>query len=101
MRSPVQTAYDDLPDELPIFPLSSALLLPWGRLPLNVFEPRYLYMTLDALKVGRIFGMIQPDYDKASKDKSAEGAKNEPPLYGVGCAGRVASFEETEDGRLI
>ncbi len=97
MRSPVQTRYEDLPQELPIFPLSGALLLPWGRLPLNIFEPRYLNMTLDALKAGRVLGMIQPDYDKVTKDDT----KTEPPVYGVGCVGRIASFEETEDGRLL
>lgn len=97
MRSPVQTRYEDLPQELPIFPLSGALLLPWGRLPLNIFEPRYLNMTLDALKAGRVLGMIQPDYDRGSRDD----AKTEPPVYGVGCVGRIASFEETEDGRLL
>lgn len=98
MRSPVQTRYEDLPQELPIFPLSGALLLPWGRLPLNIFEPRYLNMTLDALKAGRLFGMIQPDYDKLPKDDTGKG---EPAVYGIGCVGRIASFEETEDGRLL
>ena len=97
MRSPIQSRYEDLPQELSIFPLSGALLLPWGRLPLNIFEPRYLNMTLDALKTGRIFGMAQPDYDKASKVRDDA----EPAVYGVGCAGRIASFEETEDGRLL
>ena len=100
MRSPVQTRYEDLPQEIPIFPLSGALLLPWGRLPLNIFEPRYLNMTLDALKAGRILGMIQPDYDKTPKDDAA-GKQAEPLVYSVGCAGRIASFEETEDGRLL
>lgn len=95
MRSPVQTTYDDLPNELLIFPLSGALLLPWGRLPLNVFEPRYLNMTLDALKQGRIIGMIQPDLERGKSE-----AKTEPALYTMGCAGRITSFEETEDGRL-
>ena len=99
MRSPVQTRYEDLPQEIPIFPLSGALLLPWGRLPLNIFEPRYLNMTLDALKSGRILGMIQPDYDKTPKDDA--GKQFEPPVYSTGCAGRIASFEETEDGRLL
>jgi Lon protease-like protein len=104
MRSPVQTRFEDLPQELSIFPLSGALLLPWGRLPLNIFEPRYLNMTLDALKTGRIFGMVQPDVEKAPKeripaDKIIE--ESDPPVYSVGCAGRVASFEETEDGRLL
>ena len=61
MRSPVQTNFKDLPDELAVFPLSGALVLPGGRLPLNIFEPRYLNLALDALKSQRIFGMIQPD----------------------------------------
>ncbi len=104
MRSPVQTRFEDLPQELAIFPLSGALLLPWGRLPLNIFEPRYLNMTLDALKAGRIFGMIQPDYDKTPRDKLVTdkmAQETEPAVYGMGCAGRIASFEETEDGRLL
>jgi Lon protease-like protein len=94
MRSPIQTRYEDLPEELPIFPLSGALLLPWGRLPLNIFEPRYLNMTLDALGAGRIIGMVQPNYDR-------EETGADPAVYSVGCAGRIASFEETEDGRLL
>ena len=108
MRSPVQTRFEDLPAELPIFPLSGALLLPWGRLPLNIFEPRYLNMTLDALKTARMIGMIQPNYDKTPKDTtrgetpgSGKIAQEiDPAIYDVGCAGRIASFEETEDGRL-
>ena len=44
-----------------MFPLPGALLLPRGKLPLNIFEPRYLAMTEDALGAGRMFGMIQPD----------------------------------------
>ncbi len=99
MRSPVQTTYDDLPSELPIFPLSGALLLPWGRLPLNIFEPRHLNMTLDSLRSGRLIGMIQPDVDKAKIQSDTQ--KPEPAIYNVGCAGRVTSFEETEDGRLL
>ena len=104
MRSPIQTRFEDLPQELAIFPLSGAVLLPSGRLPLNIFEPRYLNMTLDALKNGRIFGMIQPDPDKTPKDKvvgSSVIQESEPAIYSVGCAGRIASFEETEDGRLL
>jgi Lon protease-like protein len=96
MRSPIQTRFEDLPEELPIFPLSGALLLPWGRLPLNIFEPRYLNMILDALGAGRIIGMLQPDYDREGKDGGGE-----PAVYSIGCAGRIASFEETEDGRLL
>lgn len=104
MRSPIQTRFEDLPEILPVFPLSGAMLLPGGRLPLNVFEPRYLNLTLDALKAGRIFGMVQPDHDKAAQDQQSEAgarAATEPHLYSVGCAGRVSSFEETEDGRLL
>jgi Lon protease-like protein len=103
MRSPIQTRFEDLPAELAVFPLSGALLLPWGRLPLNIFEPRYLNMTLDALKVGRIFGMVQPDYDKTPRERIPRDkpSPEEPAIYSVGCAGRVSSFEETEDGRLL
>src|SRR3954467_13160086 len=99
MRSPIKTRYEDLPQEIPIFPLSGALLLPHGRLPLNIFEPRYLNMTLDALKAGRIFGMVQPNYNRTPKDRDAKTA--EPAVYGIGCAGRISSFEETDDGRLL
>jgi Lon protease-like protein len=108
MRSPIETSFEDLPEILPVFPLSGALLLPYGRLPLNIFEPRYLNLVLDSLGQGRIFGMVQPDYDKLERPKGAAaigkealGDEREPALYGVGCMGRVSSFEETEDGRLL
>lgn len=84
----------DLPEEIAVFPLSGALLLPQGRLPLNIFEPRYLAMTLDSLARGRMFGMVQPD---AHLPPGAHG----PGLFGVGCLGRLCSFSETEDGRLL
>ena len=98
MRSPIQTSFADLPEILPVFPLSGAMLLPWGRLPLNVFEPRYLNLVLDSLHHGRIFGMIQPDYDRTERDKHDNADSKviqlqpEPALYHVGCAGRVSSF---------
>ncbi len=76
-----------LPDVLPIFPLADAVLLPDAVLPLNIFEPRYLAMTNYALAHGRLIGMIQP---------SPQGG-----LYQVGCAGRIARFEETPDGRYL
>ncbi len=110
MRSPVQTRYEDLPDELAVFPLPGSVLLPWGRLPLNIFEPRYLNMMLDALKSERIIGMIQPDQNKSGRGRATAERPSEsniitlqaePPLYTVGCAGRIASFEETEDGRML
>jgi Lon protease-like protein len=86
--------FDALPAEIPVFPLPGALLLPQGRLPLNVFEPRYLAMVTDALGAGRMFGMIQPRPD-------ARRTTNGPGLYGVGCLGRLTSFAETEDGRFL
>jgi Lon protease-like protein len=88
---PTRVMPADLPDTLPIFPLSGALLLPQARLPLNVFEPRYLAMIEDSLGKGRIIGMIQPTGSEEGK----------APLYSIGCAGRITSFNETEDGRLM
>ncbi len=91
---PFQPAPEQLPEEIAIFPLSGALLLPGGRLPLNIFEPRYLAMTLDSLANGRMFGMIQPD-------PTAPPTANGPGLFRIGCLGRISSFAETEDGRLL
>jgi hypothetical protein len=85
---------EDLPETFPVFPLTGALLLPRGRLPLNIFEPRYLAMTDDALAAGRLFGMIQPD---CRPPPLATG----PALTRVGCLGRLSSFSETEDGRYL
>jgi len=83
----------DLPDTIPLFPLPGALLLPRARLPLHIFEPRYLAMLEDALKTShRLIGMIQP----------LEGAvEGERRLHSIGCAGRVTAFSETEDGRYM
>jgi len=85
--------FDDLPGQLPIFPLTGVLLLPRGELPLNIFEPRYLNMTLDAIAGDRLIGMIQPT-EPESEDAN-------PPVYSTGCAGRIVSFQETEDSRLL
>ena len=85
----------DLPDTVPVFPLSAALLLPGGRLPLNVFEPRYLEMLDHALAGNRLIGMIQPSLDGATR------ADGEPELCEVGCLGRITSFAETGDGRCL
>lgn len=85
---------DELPAAFPIFPLSKALLLPRGQLPLNIFEPRYLAMIDDAIKGPRIIGMIQPDPE-------APGSSRTPTLFSVGCAGRITQFEETGDGRYL
>ncbi len=83
----------DLPDTIPVFPLPGALLLPRSRLPLHIFEPRYLAMFDDALKTShRIVGMVQP---------RSGGAEERDALHTVGCAGRLTSFTETEDGRYM
>jgi uncharacterized protein len=87
-------AFEDLPPEIAVFPLAGALLLPQARLPLNVFEPRYLAMTLDSLAAGRMFGMIQPQ-------PGAPAGETGPGLFRTGCLGRLSSFSETEDGRLL
>ena len=83
----------DLPDTIPVFPLPGALLLPRARLPLHIFEPRYLQMLDDALKTKhRLIGMIQP--------REVPGAA-EKRLHAIGCAGRLTGFSETEDGRYM
>lgn len=84
----------DLPRRLKVFPLPGALLLPHAELPLNIFEPRYLAMIADALASDRLIGMIQPDDDDADLSGS-------PALKQVGCAGRITSFAETPDGRIL
>ena len=81
----------NLPDTIPLFPLSGAIVVPRGRLPLNIFEPRYLAMLEDVLKTReRLIGMIQP------VDKDPEGE-----LHAIGCAGRVTGFNEAKDGRYM
>ncbi len=70
------------------------LLLPRGQLPLNIFEPRYLAMTRDALAGDRLIGMVQPS-------DPHQPASGNPPVYPTGCAGRITSFSETEDGRFL
>lgn len=83
------------PKILPIFPLTGALLLPRIKLPLNIFEPRYLAMIEDVLATpGRLLGMIQPQ-EKAETEASTTS------LYRVGCAGRLISFHEADDGRFL
>jgi uncharacterized protein len=84
----------DCPDIIPVFPLSGALLLPRGHMPLNIFEPRYLAMVDDALRTHRLIGMIQPDPEEGGHPLA-------PRLYQVGCAGRITQFAETGDGRYL
>jgi hypothetical protein len=84
----------DLPSTIPVFPLSGALLLPRGELPLNIFEPRYLAMIDDALRGHRVIGIIQPDSEANESETS-------PALQAIGCAGRLTQFSETGDGRCV
>lgn len=83
----------DLPQRIPVFPLSGALLLPRADLPLNIFEPRYLAMFDHALSGDRLIGMIQPAAGQSDADV--------PELMKVGCAGRITSYAETPDGRML
>ena len=85
----------DLPSVIPIFPLEGALLLPGGRMPLNVFEPRYLQMVDEAVAGSRLIGIIQPSLDGALREDG------EPALCNVGCLGRIIAFSETGDGRYL
>ncbi len=102
---------EELPEDLPIFPLTGVLLLPRAQLPLNIFEPRYLDMVTDALGDGRMIGMVQPrvpgdyvqgGYAPGDTDESPSTEEDQQPaVYPVGCAGRITQFEETEDGRFL
>lgn len=77
--------FEDLPGEIPIFPLTGVLLLPRGQLPLNIFEPRYVAMVDHVIAAHRLIGMVQ--------------TKDDGSVYTIGCAGRVTSYNETPDGR--
>ena len=85
---------DRMPATIPVFPLAGVLLLPHGRLPLNIFEQRYLAMTRDSMAGNRVIGMVQPLDVHDTLDAS-------PPVYATGCAGRISSFEETGDDRFL
>src|SRR5476649_1348519 len=88
----------DLPEVIPVFPLPGALLLPRGQMPLNIFEPRYLAMIDDALRDGhRLIGMIQPNTSHGSQ--ALAGRADKPPLYKIGCVGRITQLAESGDGR--
>ncbi len=91
-RSPFFPPFEALPKTLPIFPLENAVVMPDTDLPLNIFEPRYLNMIADALATHQMVGMVQPD-------PSIEGSPT--PVYRTGCAGRITSYNETQDGRII
>ena len=79
---------ESLPNTIPLFPLDNVLLLPFGKLPLNIFEERYIKMTLDSLKSSRMIGIIQPK-------------NNNNELFQMGCIGKITSYIETPDYRLV
>ena len=94
MRGPRRYLHtSDLPAVIPVFPLSGVLLLPKTRLPLNIFEPRYLAMVDEAMDTYRLIGMIQPE--------NAEDKGEKPALMGVGCVGRIVEYSETDDNRYL
>ena len=83
---------NELPETIPVFPLSNFIMFPGTTVPLNIFEPRYLQMVNDSMKKHRMIGMIQP---------KKTGVIKRPDLYEIGCAGKITSFNETEDGRIL
>ena len=83
----------DLPNKIPVFPLSNFIIFPKTTVPLNIFEPRYIDMINDSMKSNKIIGMIQP--------KSSSYQKVKPELHEVGCVGKITSFRETDDGRYL
>ncbi len=91
----------DLPPRIPLFPLRGAILLPRATLPLNVFEPRYLEMLDDVMSGDRLIGIVQPDQDGGPEDDEESPLDQEVGLRNVGCVGRVTSYQEVEDERLL
>ena len=83
---------EDLPNKLAVFPLSNFIIFPKTTVPLNIFEPRYIQMIDEAMSGDRIIGIVQP---------KKTGDLKKPNLYNVGCAGKITSFNETEDGRYL
>ena len=84
---------EDLPNKIPVFPLSNFIIFPKTTVPLNIFEPRYIDMINDSMKSNKLIGIIQP---KTSNTKQIK-----PELHEVGCLGKITSFRETEDGRFL
>ena len=97
-------SFNDLPASIPVFPLSGVLMLPRGILPLNIFEPRYCNMASDAITNDRIIGVVQPvDPEEVpitpqGRIKNLNGEKL--PLYSMGCAGKITSYQESQDGHF-
>ena len=84
---------EDLPKNIPVFPLSNFIIFPKTSVPLNIFEPRYLDMVNDSMKSNKLIGMIQPK-------NTGDGLKK-PVLHNIGCLGKITSFKETKDGRYL
>ena len=84
----------DLPDKIPVFPLSNFIIFPKTAVPLNIFEPRYIDMINDSMKSNKLIGMIQPKILKSLTNKI-------PELHQIGCLGKITTFKETDDGRYL
>lgn len=84
---------ENLPNKVPVFPLSNFIIFPRTTVPLNIFEPRYIDMIDDSIKSNKLIGMIQPI--------STENQNTQPELHEVGCVGKITTFKETEDGRYL
>ena len=84
----------ELPNTIPVFPLSNFIIFPKTTVPLNIFEPRYIEMINDSMKSNKFIGMIQPKKNKQSEEMN-------PDLHEIGCLGKITSFKETEDGRYL
>jgi len=85
---------EELPNTIPVFPLSNFIIFPKTTVPLNIFEPRYIEMINDSMKTNKFIGMIQP---KSTNDEKS----NIPSLHKIGCLGKITSFKETDDGRYL
>jgi Lon protease-like protein len=92
---PAQAAAPALPEEIPLFPLPETTIFPGVSRPLLIYEPRYREMIADALKGNKIIGMVrlQPGFEKDYEGR--------PPIYAVGCAGRIEKYEQQPDGRYV
>jgi Lon protease-like protein len=84
----------DLPNKIPVFPLSNFIIFPKTSVPLNIFEPRYIDMINDSMKSNKLIGMIQPR-------KNLNNQNLTPELHNIGCLGKIISFQESEDGRFL
>ena len=83
---------EELPNKIPVFPLSNFIIFPEITVPLNIFEPRYINMVDDSMKNSRMIGMIQPKKNSNNQN---------PELFDIGCLGKITSFNETDDGRYL